>query len=396
MAKRIPALINPDILIWARETAGYTVEDIAAWLKKDPDDVRGWESGEKPLYMGQLRDLANRYKRPLSDFYLPQRPKERPIPHDFRRLPGEIAGRYSPDLRKQLRFARERQEIAEYLYEEKGEKAPQFMHKVSLDDDPEAVGNRVRRLLRVTIDEQASWRDPYAALRAWRSRIEDLGAFVLKFENVDLTEALGFSIFDETFPIIAVNVKLKPRGQTFTMLHEFTHRLLGESSTCDTDDYTTRGSHELRTEMFCNHVAAASLMPQSSFLAHPVVRSRSGASDWEEHEISRIADTFVVSREAAVRRLLTFEKTTLDFYRRKRAEYQAQYKDMRDRERKANKDKPFARGQAQRALSNFGRQFVQIVLESYGDKRITLADAANLLEVRAPNVRKIQELTVEG
>ena len=68
--------------------------------------------------MGQLRDLANLYKRPLSDFFLPEPPQESPIPHDFRRAPGSIAGLYTPDLRKQLRFARERQDLARALSEE--------------------------------------------------------------------------------------------------------------------------------------------------------------------------------------------------------------------------------------------------------------------------------------
>ncbi len=108
MPKGIPAIVEPSILQWARESAGYTVEDIAKRFKKDPSEIRAWESEatEQRPFMGQLRDLANLYKRSISDFYLPEPPQERPIPHDFRRSPGQVAGLYTPGLRKQLRFGR--------------------------------------------------------------------------------------------------------------------------------------------------------------------------------------------------------------------------------------------------------------------------------------------------
>ena len=51
--------INPDILKWARERSGYTVETIAAFLKKDASIVNDWESGERALTYVQLEKLAD-------------------------------------------------------------------------------------------------------------------------------------------------------------------------------------------------------------------------------------------------------------------------------------------------------------------------------------------------
>ena len=56
--------------------------------------------------------MAAAYKRLLSDFFLSNAPEDDPIPHDFRRLPGEVAFRYSRALRYQLRLARQRRELA--------------------------------------------------------------------------------------------------------------------------------------------------------------------------------------------------------------------------------------------------------------------------------------------
>ncbi len=88
MSKRIPALVEPTVLVWARETAGYSIDDVAAKLKKEPETIEAWESGEQRPFMGQLRRLSEIYKRSISDFYLPVPPQEPSIPHDFRRAPG--------------------------------------------------------------------------------------------------------------------------------------------------------------------------------------------------------------------------------------------------------------------------------------------------------------------
>lgn len=398
MAKRVPALVDGKVLAWARESAGYSVQDIADRFKKDTAEILAWEQGEAHPYMGQLRDLANFYKRPISDFYLPAPPDERPMPHDFRRSPGEVAGRYSPALRKQLRFARERQELSRYLQEGVGEALPSFDYRISQKQSPEQVGGFIRDLLGVAFTEQRRWRDPYAALNAWRRRIEGLGVLVFQFEGVEVAEAWGFSLVERVFPVIGINKALAPNGRTFTMLHEFVHLLLGEGGICDIDDFTPRDPRELAVEVFCNHAAAAALMPEDAFRADQVVRSRQGpAADWRDDEIREIAAAFSVSREAVVRRLLTFNLTTPEFYRAQRAAYHAQREAQKARERESSKDKEF-RGQnrAQRAMSDFGGNYVRLVLSSYGEERITLADAAEYLEVGPPAVRKVQELALRG
>ena len=41
--------INPAILKWARERAGLSLEDLAIAMKRDPDELRMWENGQKSL-----------------------------------------------------------------------------------------------------------------------------------------------------------------------------------------------------------------------------------------------------------------------------------------------------------------------------------------------------------
>ena len=396
MAKRVRALVEGSILTWARETAGYSVQDVANKFRKDPELIIAWESGEKAPFMGQLRIMAGMFKRPISDFYLPAPPAERPLPHDFRRPRGPVAGNYSPALRKQLRFACERHDIIKDLLEDMGERLVHFSHQARMHESPERVGCNIRDILNVTATDQRIWKDPYKILKGWRQRIEAQNILVFQFDDVAVEEAWGFSIVEPTFPVIGINNKLAPNGRTFTMLHEFTHLLLGRSGICDIDDYTQRAQTDIEAEVFCNHAAAAALMPQAEFRANKTVCSRSGpAVNWSDQEIKNIASSFGVSREAAVRRLLTFNLTTVDFYRESRAKYHAQRSAQKAREREQNKGKDFiGQSRPQRALSDFGRNYVRTVLDSLGEQRITLADAAEYLQVRAPAVRKVQELAL--
>lgn len=391
---RIKAEIKPDLLIWARESAGYSVDEVAGKLKKNPDVIKSWEHGDEQPFMGQLRRLADIYKRSLSDFYLPKRPKERAIPHDFRRSPGEVALVYSPALRRQLRMARERRDLAIALYQEVAQRIPEIGIRITETADAEAVGGQVRKLLDVDFGEQRRWGDGRPAYNAWRRRIEALGILVFQFQNVAPEEAWGFSMVDGILPVIGVNRKLAPNGRTFTLMHEFVHVLLGESSICDLDDLTPRDPKELQIEVFCNRVAAASLMPGRLFRAHDAVAGHAnGRVQWDDYEIAAIARTFGVSREAAVRRLETFGLTSMAFYLRKREQYRKEREERRRKELVAFKEKPMKRNMPQEAISNLGRRYVGLILRNYQEERITLMDASDYLGVRAEKVRNVDDLT---
>lgn len=396
MGKRILAVVEGLVLSWARESAGYSVADIAERLGKSARDVEDWEAGRGYPSISQIRKLAGFYKRPISDFYLPAPPKERPLPHDFRHSPGEISGHYSPALRVQLRLARERQDIAKYLHEDMRTLPPKFSHRVESSQSPEVVGLSTREILGITLKDQHNWAGHYATLKGWRKRIEKENVLVFQFEDVEAEEAWGFSVVDEVCPIIGINKNLSPNARTFTMLHEFTHLLLNKSAVCDIDDYTPRAPEDIKVEIFCNHVAAATLMPEEEFKSNSVIKAHEKSStNWSDDEIKNIASAFGVSREAATRRLLTFNLTTSKFYREKRSQFHAEFyaKQERERERRRAQENLFSGpSRAQRAVSDFGGNFVHVVLDSLSEKRITLADAAQYLKVMPPAISQVQEL----
>lgn len=220
MPRGTEALVEPDILRWARDAAGLSVDEAAHSLQTHPEKVQAWEEGEEHPSMAQLRRMATTYRRLLSDFYLPKAPDEAPLPHDFRRMPGEVAFRYSKALRYHLRVARERRALALDLAAELDAEVPQLTGHLQPGTDTERTGAELRRLLGVTPDMQRAWRDPRASYNGWRGPIERAGMLVFQAAGIAPREMLGFSLPDRPLPVIGVNRKLAPNGRTFTLLHE--------------------------------------------------------------------------------------------------------------------------------------------------------------------------------
>lgn len=74
MARSIPALVRPALLVWARERSGLTLQDASAKMKIDAALLRAWEDGADRPSIAQVRKLGKIYRRPLAVFFLPQPP----------------------------------------------------------------------------------------------------------------------------------------------------------------------------------------------------------------------------------------------------------------------------------------------------------------------------------
>lgn len=394
MPRSAEALVEPDILKWARATAGMSVNEAAHSLNTKPENVQAWEDGARHPSMAQLRNMATTYRRLLSDFYLPRPPQEDPLPHDFRRMPGEVAFRYSKALRYQLRMARQRRDLALDFAADLDTDIPQLSGRLQLDDDPEDAGAKLRRMVGVPRDLQRTWRDPRASYNGWRSAIERAGILVFQVTGVAPREALGFSLPDRPLPVIGVNRKLAPNGRTFTLLHESVHVFLGESSICDIEEGQLRPPEEQRVEVFCNAVAGAALVPREALLLEPlVIQHPARPRDWSDDELSSLARSFGVARLVILRRLLTFGRTTQAFY----AARQAFYGSLLDTPTTATaEDTEYRRNMPQEVVSDLGRPFTRLVLESYDNTLTSLADVSRHLGLRAQKIENLRALLARG
>lgn len=94
MARTVKALINPELLVWARETVHMSVPQVAKTAKIAEATLASWEAGTDAPSVSKLRALAKIYKRPLAVFYLPERPRDFSPMKDFRRQPGSCWHRH--------------------------------------------------------------------------------------------------------------------------------------------------------------------------------------------------------------------------------------------------------------------------------------------------------------
>jgi len=389
MARSVEAIVEPEILTWARATAGYSIEDAARSLQTRPEKVAAWESGDEHPSMAQLRKMATTYKRVLSDFYLPSPLREGALPHDFRRLPGVVALRYSRALRYQLRMARQRRELAFDLATELDSELPTVHGRLRLGEDAESAGAKLRGFLGVSMDQQRGWRGARLAYNGWRAAIEHAGALVFQVVGIPTSEMLGFTLGERPLPVIGVNRKLRLNGRIFTLLHESVHVYLEQSSICDIEESVLRPPAEQKVEVFCNAVAAAALVPFDHLLTEPLVSAHPPRqSDWSGDELTALARTFGVSEEVILRRLLTAERTSQEFYAAKRAAWGGLMADVS----RPDPDAEIKRNMPQEVLSDLGKPFTQLVVASYQNAYTSLSDVTRYLGLKAEKVAKLQEL----
>ena len=112
MSKRIEAIVKPDLLIWARESAGFTKKDAAHKLGVKLQKLEDWEDGISRPTIKQLRKLGKQYKRPIAVFYLDEQPIDFQPLHDFRRISGTIGFQQPVQLNFEIRQAIYRRQVA--------------------------------------------------------------------------------------------------------------------------------------------------------------------------------------------------------------------------------------------------------------------------------------------
>jgi Zn-dependent peptidase ImmA (M78 family)/DNA-binding XRE family transcriptional regulator len=387
MQMRQEALVNPDLLTWARESINMDPDEAAEKIGIKADRLREWEAGDRHPTIIQARKMSQVYRRPLAAFYLPELPTTLgfAVPHDFRRLPRDQPRTLSPELIVELRRIEYLRDAAIELAEDPPQQPKQFVGRTRLSDPTAAVAQRAVQFLAMPMTARRHWRTQYEALNGWKDAIELQGVLVMHLNRVDVAEVRGIAIAERLFPLIAVNGKDSPNGRIFTLVHEFVHLMLGATGMSNMRLGRRSRTPEERVERFCNSVAGDVLVPREALLSHKDVQRISGPVDWADGTISDLARYFNVSREVIVRRLAILGRATDDFYRRKRGEYAT------EREA-AGKSTGGPMPMSRRIIRAIGQPFARIALEAYHREAISSSELAELLGARLKHLGAVEEL----
>jgi Zn-dependent peptidase ImmA (M78 family) len=289
--------INPDILTWARETAGLTVAEAAEKLGlKDTakesaiEKLQALEAGKRGIAQGTLEKAASLYRRPLVAFYMSARPARGERGEDFRAAKSSST-RENATLDALIRDVKARQQLVRDLLEDDEESGSlRFVASMSIKAGPNRVAAAIRSTLDVTMDQQRRCRDNAALFTLLRSAAEKAGVFVLLLGDVgswhsDIGENVfrGFALADDTAPFIVINDNDAEAARSFTLLHELAHLWIGASGVSG----PLRDIPTNAIERFCNDTASEFLLPPAAI------------SDYSSLITAPINDVLAVVRDLA-------------------------------------------------------------------------------------------------
>jgi Zn-dependent peptidase ImmA (M78 family)/DNA-binding XRE family transcriptional regulator len=378
--------VEPKVLLWARESIGLGIQEVAKRLQLSENTLGKWELGEKRPTLAQIEKLSKIYKRPLAAFFLPRPPEEPPLPKDFRSLPTKKGATFSPKTRLAIRRARRLQSLAAELAKSLKRDITRKISKVSLSDNPENVAIRIREQLGIGIQTQFGWRDENEALNEWIKAIEKSGILVFQI-GMPIEETRGFSLDQSQLPVIVLNSSDSPKGRIFSIFHEYAHLLLNDSGICDMEDEDNFSGESKLTEKFCNYFAGAILVPKDGLLNHELIRTNNYPSELSDETLKELAKSFKVSQEVILRRLLIFELSSRDFYKKKRKEWETKAKKEQGQKRWGRQNPP------RKCIQENGIPFVSLVLETHREEKITYRDVADYLTIPLKHLPKVEQLT---
>ncbi len=354
--------VNPEILVWARKTAGLTLQDTVA--KVGIRDARGvaaidrltaLERGEEKPTRPILVKMAHHYRRPLLAFYLNAPPRRDDRGPDFRTLPVARSSETDALIDALVRNLRSRQKMVRAALEAEDEAEPlpfvgallRSEHagtgieslRQALRHKPEAArlaqhaAGALAQVLGDDLNAAMYYEQPTTehAFQLLRSRTEGAGVFVLlkgdlgsHHTAIDVEVFRGLAIADDIAPFVVINDNDSRAAWSFTLLHELTHLLLGQTGFSGVNSGT-------EIEEFCNNVAAEWLLPTRALNEIEIER------EWDLVEQARHIGEFArarnLSRTMVAYRLLRANRIDQPTFERLRVDFREQWRQFRDRQR---------------------------------------------------------------
>jgi Zn-dependent peptidase ImmA (M78 family)/transcriptional regulator with XRE-family HTH domain len=360
---------TPEVLKWARESAGYPPAVAAKKVGVKEDVLLAAEQGEVMLTLRQAERAAAAYGRSLATLMRRSPPEEPSIETKYRRLRGAPPPPWSPALVLMEREIRDRQDVTADLYAAMGERPPwhEASERLRLPRMPEPTW--VAHTLSI---------EPYA-LRAermgdiWHSRrvvlrsVEWAGVLVVRWPVPD-GKTRGFVSPDPDVPAIFVNSSEDARAQTYTIVHEFAHLLLSVSGLSVVDE-----------EAWCERYAGEVLMPEPEF-TQSIARHRADSGGLAA--IGEVARDFGVTPSAAASRAARLDLVTWDAART-------------IINRRTERPRTSGGDGNRRKVGRLSPTFTDLVLAAADSSTVTLATAASLLRTRVEDFDKLRKIVAD-
>lgn len=327
--------VNPDVLAWARETAGLSPEAAAKKLgfrdssrRTATGRLAALERGHEGPSRSVLKKMAKVYRRSLLALMLPEPPQKADRGEDFRTLPDAGQPEEHALVDALIRDVRSRQAILRSAMLDDEDFEPRaFIGSHSMDEGADALVQAITQLLHFSAHDFRQQQDADAAFAALRSRVEALGVFVLLKGDlgnyvtaIDVEVFRGFALADEIAPFIVINDRDSRRAWSFTLAHELVHLLLGQTGISGL-------WADSEVERFCNRVAGEYLLPVAELQA--LVIDPAGEFEDQMQRISEFSGPRNVSSTMIAYKLYLAGRISFDYWARARRHFRQLWIDSR-------------------------------------------------------------------
>ena len=382
--------INPEILIWARETAGLDLETAAR--KIELNAARGQSGAERLAAMEAgaivpsaplLRRMADKYHRPILTFYLPKVPAPPELGQDFRTLPDQgdesnvLLATLLRDVKARQALVRETLEDDDYAVE------IELVGSAKGIRDAAELSTEIARSIdfdRAAYRARAKGEDAFAYLRAL---VEAKGVFVLLAGDcghwstaIEVGIFRGFALADRLAPFIVINDQDAKSAWSFTLLHELAHLLIGETG-------ISGGAPAAGIEQLCNDAAAAVLVDRDEVLG---LRQLLQESDSDINVISGFADQARISQSMVAYQLFRVGVINEGRWTELRDTFRRLWVTQKDRERERNRSKDGGPNWYVVRRHRLGSAILAVARQGMADGSLTPTRAARMLGVKPMNV----------
>jgi Zn-dependent peptidase ImmA (M78 family) len=337
--------VNPQILVWARETVGYDVSEAARKLRlangknaTAEEKLIAYESGEKSPSRSLLLKMSKQYRRPLLTFYLEGPPSLADRGEDFRTLAHAVDPSQNAIVDALVRNVKARQEIVrEALLSEQDHETLAFVGSYSQDQGAHRLVELIMRSASIDLDAYRSRKTQEDAFKYLREKIEHLGIFSLlagnlgsHHTNLSTDVFRGFAIADTVAPFVVINDQDAKTAWSVTLLHEVAHIWLGASG-------ISGSLAERKVEQFCDSVASELLMPEQELqdiFPFESLHKFDAAID----AIDKFASDRKISSRLIAFRLLRRNAISQEGFNDLSAHFYQRWQEVRDRQKQRAKD----------------------------------------------------------
>jgi Zn-dependent peptidase ImmA (M78 family) len=381
--------VNPDILVWARETAGLSPDEAVRKLSINPsknmtgaEKLAAYEKGVLSPSRPLLLKMSQQYRRPLVAFYLKNRPAQGARPEDFRNIPDRDPA--SDILISVLvRNVRARQSAVREILVDDESPPLKFVGSKAVKSGPDAVLESIIEVTGIKREEFRAKATPELAFAYLRAKVEAAGVFVLLIGNlgshhtaIDAEAFRGFALADEIAPLVIINDQDAKTAWSFTLIHELAHIWLGAGG-------ISGKVSDAETEKFCNTVANLFFLSDAELDTVEIAKNAP-----LQEAISKIADFAKkrhISGSMVAYGLLRKGIITLETWRAITHFFSAQWRKSRDSQRDRDKESSGPNYYVVRR-HRLGRALMHTVSRALSEGTLSPTRASQILGVKPRSV----------